>query len=129
MAIIIECPECSDPIGIEICDPFRYRFGEFAAHRLYSHLTCPGRGKHPQPVMKRKKKLFGLVDEVVVTYEETGTWSEHREYVGPKHSFLVWLALMFGPPDGGLRIDQKWCWWSWETLDFIGDGIKTFKKA
>lgn len=120
MSIPLHCGGCGEFVGVDeasLDNLSGIAFGVF----------CPGKGKHQPSVRTTERKLCGLVERVTVRYPETRTSSSWNEYVGPRHLFYVWLAIVLGN-DGGIIVNGKWCWWD-SKLGFYGDGAKEFQSV
>ena len=122
MSISLNCPSCGETVGVDDC---LYGFRSKSLLAETDEIACPGKDKHRPPVRAGKRKFFGLIERVTVTYPETRTCSSWNEYVGPKRPFYVWLAIVLGDADG-IVINGKWCWWS-AKLGFYGDGASEFQ--
>lgn len=121
MGIPLHCSNCGELVGIDT-----YPFAGFHPESSRADIFCPGKGKHSPPVETSERKLFGLVEHVTIKYPETFTKCSWNRYVGAKHWFLVWLAIIL--TGDGVVINKKWCWWEWNT-GFFGDGKEEFQSV
>lgn len=115
MAIPISCPSCGDIIGVESerNTVSRAMAGISYSDIFYtSHLSCPGKGKHPEP---RRTEYFvykNWVKYVTIYYPETNTDSTFYQYYGPKTKFALWRSKFFGPLRGeDFFVDGKLVRW------------------
>lgn len=106
--------------------------GEQEATFFYTNSTwdvkCPGIGNHLEPKVTKKKRFFGLIQDVKIKYSETFTSSHYSEYIGPLNRFWIWIAF-FGSKNstGGLIVNNNWAW-RHGLFSGMGEGWDELKK-
>ena len=103
MSVPIKCSTCNAVVGV--------LHGLVNLNSTKSFASCPGEGKHPEPVRVETLVLGGQAVRVDTSYPETSTKSSWHEYRGEMSRDAMKAAML------GLKIERMLIEGTWAYIE------------